>query len=306
VGGTGGASLGVVIRVGRLVDDGFDPLIGRGGPVARAHSVQELGYACALPSGIPAGANVTSVRAAPQLYGLGLVDEISDDTIRQGAAAEAEAVRGRTNFGIASSGQQAVGRFGWKADTADLQMFVAGALRTEQGVTNPLAPEDMVPTLPAGASPCAGQSTTPKDDGRRVQALSAFVASLPAPLRGDSSDPAIAHGADLFEQTGCAACHTPAMQSAAGPVPLYSDLLLHDMGSDLDDGVVEGNARGTDWRTTPLWGLGQRTRYLHDGRARTLPAAINAHGGQAAAAVAAFRALDPDEHAALLAFLASL
>jgi CxxC motif-containing protein (DUF1111 family) len=216
VGGTGGADLGVVLRVGRLVDGSFDPLVGQGGPVSRAHSIQELGYTCALQSGIPAGANVTSVRAAPQLYRLGPIDQISDDTILQGAATEPEAVRGRPNIGTNSAGQQAIGRFGWKADTVDLQMFVAGALRTEEGVTNPFATEDMLPALPAGASPCAGQSATPKDDGRRVQAISAFVASLPAPARGDISDPTVMRGADLFQQTGCAAARIGGRRRSGG------------------------------------------------------------------------------------------
>jgi CxxC motif-containing protein (DUF1111 family) len=89
-------------------------------------------------------------------------------------------------------------------------------------------------------------------------------------------------------------------------VPLYSDLLLHDMGGTLDDGVVQGQASGHDWRTAPLWGLGQRTRFLHDGRARSLEAAIVGHGGEVAPTVARYRALSADDRAALLAFLATL
>jgi CxxC motif-containing protein (DUF1111 family) len=150
---------------------------------------------------------------------------------------------------------------------------------------------------------CAGQSAGPKDDGTRVKALSAFVASLPAPTSAIDGQP---DGQRLFENLGCSTCHTPNLEAPAGAVPLYSDLLLHDMGPDLDDGVVQAQARGQDWRTTPLWGLGQRQRYLHDGRARTLPEAIAAHGGQAAAAASAFRALGPEDRSALLAFLGSL
>jgi CxxC motif-containing protein (DUF1111 family) len=275
-------------------------MIGRGGPVARAHSVRELGYPCALAAGIPAGANVTSVRAAPQLFGLGLVDVILDGTIVAGAAAEPDAVRGRANLVDASDGELRVGRFGWKADTPQLHDFVAGALRTELGITNPLAPDALLPPSPMF---CAGQSAGPKDDGTRVKALSAFVASLPAPTSAIDGQ---ADGQRLFENLGCSSCHTPSLEAPAGAVPLYSDLLLHDMGPDLDDGVVQAQARGQDWRTTPLWGLGQRQRYLHDGRARTLPDAITAHGGQAAAAASAFRALGPEDRSALLAFLGSL
>ena len=80
----------------------------------------------------------------------------------------------------------------------------------------------------------------------------------------------------MFEATGCGACHTPTLTSAAGDVPLYSDLLLHDMGPALSDNVIQGSATGTDWRTTPLWGLGARTRFLHDGRAASLREAVMA------------------------------
>jgi CxxC motif-containing protein (DUF1111 family) len=96
------------------------------------------------------------------------------------------------------------------------------------------------------------------------------------------------------------------LQAPSGPIPLYSDLLLHDMGPDLEDGVVQAQAQGADWRTTPLWGLGERTRYLHDGRARTLQGAIQAHGGEAATAATNFRALTPADREALLAFLSAL
>jgi CxxC motif-containing protein (DUF1111 family) len=80
---------------------------------------------------------------------------------------------------------------------------------------------------------------------------------------------------------GCAKCHVPALAGVNGDVLLYSDLLLHDMGPALDDKIVQGNATGADWRTTPLVGLAARRRYLHDGRAATLRDAILAHGGEA-------------------------
>src|SRR5262249_15035826 len=123
---------------------------------------------------------------------------------------------------------------------------------------------------------------------------------------GPSPAAAAAPGGATFAAIGCAACHTPALAADERVVPLYSDLLVHDLGPSLDDGVVQGAASGRDWRTTPLWGLGARNRFLHDGRARTLPAAIQAHEGQADPAVQRFRALTPDERTGLLEFLASL
>ncbi len=110
----------------------------------------------------------------------------------------------------------------------------------------------------------------------------------------------------VFKQTGCASCHVPALQSGTGDVPLYSDLLLHDMGPALDDAVVQGSAGGRHWRTTPLWGLSDRTRFLHDGRADSLEAAILAHGGEADAARQRFRSLPSDQLRSLLEFLGTL
>ena len=114
----------------------------------------------------------------------------------------------------------------------------------------------------------------------------------------------------LFTAVGCAACHRPTMPDAAGaPVRAFTDLLLHDMGAGLDDGVGEPGVAATEWRTAPLVDLGLRDgsrRYLHDGRAVTIDAAIAAHGGEAAAARARYRALTPADRAPLLRFIEGL
>lgn len=302
-GGAGPGGLAIALRVGRLADGGFDSLEGRGGPVARSHSVAELGLSCALPAGIPPQANVTSVRNAPSLFGLGLIDAIPDEVIAAGAVPFAGGVHGRPNLVPDATGQPRVGRFGWKADVATLELFVAGAFRNELGLTNPLAPTDFSVT-PDGAARCPGENENPEDDGTVVHATVAYVASLVAPaIRADA--PA-SYGAALFRTTGCAACHTASLRAGPTEVPLYSDLLLHDMGPSLDDGVVQGEASGRDWRTTPLWGLSQRQRFLHDGRARTILAAIRAHGGEAEHAARTFADLTADAREALLTFLASL
>jgi len=112
-------------------------------------------------------------------------------------------------------------------------------------------------------------------------------------------------GAALFESTGCSNCHSP---SLAGPgarqmVQLYSDLLLHDMGPGLADQMRQGSALGNEWRTTPLWKLSERGKFLHDGRAMTITDAIMAHGGQAQTARDQFVALDSASKRDLLAFL---
>jgi CxxC motif-containing protein (DUF1111 family) len=304
VGGMGQGSTGTVLRVGSLTANGFDPLDGHGGPLARARSVAEFGISCPLVPGIPPDANVTSVRNAPQLFGLGLIETIPDVAI----LAEAERqeaggrVRGLPHRVADTAGQERIGRFGWKAQMARLEEFVGDALRTELGITNPLAPQDFV--SPPDESSCGATGPGPEDDGRLVHALSAYIMTLEAPIgRAQHTQPS---GAEIFRQMGCAECHTPSLPGPGGSVPLYSDLLLHDVGPALDDAVVQGQATGRHWRTTPLWGLRMRTRFLHDARAETLSVAITVHGGEAAAHAARFRTLTETEREALLAFLGDL
>jgi CxxC motif-containing protein (DUF1111 family) len=272
-------------------------MVGRGGPFAHAHAISELGVACERTPGIPAGANVTSVRNAPPLFGSGLIDAIPDDVIRAGAVPRGDGVRGTPNLVRGPDRRKRVGRFGWKADTATLEQFVAEALRGELGVTSPLAPA--IPLPLETSTRCPGASPDPEAEEDVVAALTAYVAALPAP-RPRRSHPA---GAAIFKETGCAACHVPTLTAGRREVPLYSDLLLHDMGRTLDDQFVQGSAGGRDWRTAPLWGLADRTRYLHDGRATSLEAAIRAHEGEAAAATRRFRALSPEQRRSLMEFL---
>lgn len=113
-------------------------------------------------------------------------------------------------------------------------------------------------------------------------------------------------GGRLFAQAGCAKCHVPALQGRHGEVPVFSDLLLHDMGPALDDKIVQGEAEGADWRTSPLVGLRLRQRYLHDGRATTLREAILAHGGEAEVVRERYFALSESEQDAVIRFLGTL
>ena len=302
-GSMGGNGLATVLRVGRLHHTGFDPLMGQGGPIVRAHSVAELGQPCGLALGIPAGVNMTSIRNTPPLFGSGLIDALPDDVLLAGAVPRSHGVHGRPHLIRDAQGRQRVGRFGWKADTATLLQFVADAFRNELGITNPWAPMDLIPVAHRQRQRCAGEANPPEDDGTVVVAVAAYLVSLPPPPTASASLPA---GAQLFTAIGCAACHTPSLPLGDRQVSLYSDLLLHNLGPDLDDKVIQGQAAGPDWRTTPLWGLGTRPRLLHDGRARTLAAAIIAHGGEAASAIRHFRALSSAERDTLLAFLRSL
>jgi uncharacterized integral membrane protein (TIGR00698 family) len=137
-------------------------------------------------------------------------------------------------------------------------------------------------------------------------ALTALFAGTPPAAAQASDDPRTLPGARLFEQVGCAKCHVPSLRGTHGPVTLYSDLLLHDMGPALDDKIVQGDASGADWRTTPLVGLATHDRYLHDGRALTLRDAVLAHGGEAQVVRDRFFELSEAEQAQVLGFLLSL
>ncbi len=302
LGDVGRRGLATVLRVGQLSTGRFDPMIGRGGPFARTHSVSELGTSCMASPGIPAGADVTSVRDAPALFGSGLIDQISDRRIRAGAVRKPDGVHGRVNLVRGADGRVRVGRFGWKADTPTLAQFVAEAFRNELGLTNPAAPAFDAAGAQSPGGAC-GQQSRAADLGREeVAAVVGFVASLPAPapFPGDHA------GEEVFRATGCEACHVASLRTSTRAVPLYSDLLMHDMGPLLDDRIDQFSATGREWRTAPLWGVSRRTRHLHDGRAQSLQAAILAHGGEARRARQRFRALPAADRARLVAFLKSL
>ena len=117
---------------------------------------------------------------------------------------------------------------------------------------------------------------------------------------------ALESGAKIFGDVGCGKCHAPYLHGNRGEVKIYSDLLLHDMGPALDDQIVQGDAGGADWRTTPLVGLGTHARYLHDGRAETLRDAILAHGGEAEIVRQRFFDLDESEQQQVMVFLGTL
>jgi CxxC motif-containing protein (DUF1111 family) len=170
------------------------------------------------------------------------------------------------------------------------------AFRDEIGSTNPLAPVDLV-------RGCGASILRPEADAAPLTSLVAFLNTIDPP----ASTPACraSAGADLFEAIGCATCHRPFLPGpgSGASVFLYSDLLLHDMGSALADGFEQGSASGSEFRTAPLWRVADRAHFLHDGRAHTIPEAIGFHGGQAAGAAASFGSLNSSDRQSLLDFL---
>jgi len=221
---------------------------------------------------------------APPLYGIGLVERIPDDAIR---AACGTGHPDRAKFQGASP-RNAVARFGVKPFLGTVPDFIGAALLSESSVTSGIE----------GATDDDGFAD-PEVDARFVETLAAFLRGLEPPARAGTD----AAGERAFQSFGCATCHVPDMPPA---VNVFSDFCVHRMGEGLADGIFDHEARGDEFRTTPLWGVRLKTAYLHDGRAATLEDAVRAHGGEASDAVRAFESAAEDQRAALVRFLRTL
>jgi CxxC motif-containing protein (DUF1111 family) len=228
------------------------------------------------------------------LRGTALIDFVQDRDVIAAQAAQPAEVRGKINR--LADGR--MGRFGWKAQIPTLVEFMGAAFTDEMGVTNPLVPRDEV-------RGCGAILFAPEIDAVPIQAVTAFMGNLD-PAVPDATSCLGAPGAAVFAGAGCASCHTPSFPGPGRTINLYSDLMVHDMGPTMDDQITAGIAAGSEWRTMPLWRVSERVHFLHDGRAETIEAAIQAHGGQGATAAAAFDALDAAAKQALLDFLGCL
>jgi CxxC motif-containing protein (DUF1111 family) len=313
----GGTNQRLETRYGRrLPDGGFDPLTSKGGTLLHDHGIGPVPGFTFGPEVIPPEANVVAARRTQPVFGLGLVDATPDSVFQALAdsqARQAPAIAGRaamvTDLG---TGGLAVGRFGWKANVPTLFQFSGDAALNEMGITSPQFPDELCPQGDCSVLAFNPQPTLNDPDGRDIERFTAFMLFLgppPAPvLAGD-----VKRGSELFAMIGCAICHVPTLVTGPNASRAldrvayhpYSDFLLHDMGA-LGDGIDQGDARGPEMRTQPLWGLRAQTRLMHDGRAVTVPAAIAAHDGQGAGARDRFIALNEVDRAALLAFLAAL
>lgn len=262
-----------------------------------------------------------SLIAAPHLIGLGLLEAVPDAAILAAADPsdrDGDGISGRPNVVWSPVlGRSTLGRFGWKANRATVADQVAFAFLEDMGITSPLYPNE---NCPEPQTRCADTPTGggPEIGADRLGSVVLYAQTLAVPARRRVTE--VQRGEALFTELGCAACHTPSLETGRHEIATlsgqtiypYTDLLLHDMGPDLADERVAGLAAGSEWRTAPLWGIGlvQRVNaqagFLHDGRAATLDDAIRWHGGEAAAARAAYTTLDAEQRAQVIAFLASL
>jgi len=273
----------------------------------------------------PVGA-VTSLRVGPPVFARGYIEAISDSEIVRVESEQAAGgvVSGRINrvtyasqanpdtrFNRHQPGDTGlIGRFGLKARIATVDEFAADAFQGDMGLTSPLRPDELPNPDGLTDDQRLGVDVTADD----VNVTADYVRTLALPKRPAPD----AAGAALFAQVGCATCHVPSLRTAADyPIalladidaPVYSDVLLHDMGAELADGIADGDASGSEWRTAPLVGMRFFRSFLHDGRAKTLRDAVVAHGGpgsEASVAAAAFQALSAADQQRLLDFVAGL
>jgi hypothetical protein len=310
----GGSNQRLETRFGKRNTDGtFDPLLSLGGPLLQDQAIGVVNGVNWSPEKVPPEANVVAQRRTTPLFGLGLVDATADATFVAIAAwqsAHDPAAAGRPAM-VPEVGAAAlrVGRFGWKAGQPTLLQFNADAFLNEMGITNPVFPDE---NCPQGNCPALAQNPSPgvnDPDGSALAQADDFVRFLGPPPRGAPPG----SGGATFAAIGCSFCHVQTLVTARNASAAFdrvayhpfSDFLLHDMGS-LGDGIDQGDAKGTEMRTQPLWGVSKQTRLLHDGRARTIADAILAHDGQGRPARDRFAALSESERRALLDFLDTL
>ncbi|MCG5053582.1 MAG: hypothetical protein KA712_11530 [Myxococcales bacterium] len=328
VGGSAGRYRNFLLVAQRLSDDSYTPL--------GINGVQDhytLGPGGRVPS--QPAINVSALRSPIPMFGVGLIAELPEDAIVRHADesdADGDGISGRPNFD-----RGFVGRFGRKSQTVSIEGFIRGPLMNHLGITSVPLSEAARAELPVAsprfsrsamaltvqgpgaldvhvlAQAAAPDQPTVDADGVPDPELSeqdlfdlvSFSMLLAAP-EPDPPTPASEAGRAIFARLGCPACHVPSLRGPRGELPLYSDLLLHDMGPELADGIQMGIATGREFRTQPLWGVAAGAPYLHDGRADTLDEAVRAHGGEAARAQEAYVALAPADRALLEAFLLSL
>ncbi len=247
-------------------------------------------------------ADVFEQRQTPSILGAGAIEYISDDVIlanEDPLDRDGDGVRGVARR-LTIGGATEIGRFGWKAQVPRLADFVRDALGGELGLTTADDGRGFALLADGDARP------DPEVEEVDVIDMAFFLGLLAPPRRTGSLAPNVLMGELLFERVGCAKCHVPELQGVSGPVPLFSDLLLHRVWPADFRGMSEPGAGSGVYRTPPLWGVRTTAPYLHDGRASSLRAAIHAHDGEAFPARRAFEALPPGDAAAVIGFLEDL
>jgi len=301
------------------VDATGNKFLAQGGPQLQNRALP--GY---KPETIPEGATYSKF-TPPAVTGLGYLQYVTDaDIIAMSDPTDAnnDGISGVPNWmsledylipspnAIEQNGKY-IHRFGKKAAAYDLLHQTVVAYTQDMGITSIFDPIDVY----------SGLSIDPEVSKQTVRNVVAYLNTLKAPIQRNKDDIRVINGKSTFMKLNCGACHKPELKTGYSPIESlsyktfhpYTDLLLHDMGPELDDGYTEGSALTSEWRTAPLWGLGlspdsQGGEYflMHDGRAKSIEEAILMHGGEAENSKIQYQALSYSEQADLIKFLESL
>jgi len=301
------------------VDSTGNHFLHLGGPQLQNRAIYNY-----TPETIPAGATFSKF-TPPANTGLGFLDAVTDADIIALADpndSNGDGISGRPNWIFITSylnpransvtqGGKYIGRFGKKAAAYDLLHQTVNAYNQDMGIASTYEPYDTY----------NGLIIDPEVTNQTVLDVVGYLKTLKAPIQRNQDDPDVIAGKNIFLQTSCGKCHIPQMTTGVSSIAAlsnkiffpYTDLLLHDMGTQLDDGYTEGTAFPSEWRTPPLWGLGlsknsQGGQYflLHDGRARSIEGAILLHGGEAQQSKINYEQLSAADKAKLVKFLESL
>ncbi len=277
-----------------------------------------------MPEQIPADATFSKF-TPPAVTGLGFLTYVSDADILDLADpddTDGDGISGVPNWintpsyiiphsnAIAQNGKY-IGRFGKKAAVYNLLHQTVNAYNQDMGITSLFEPLDVF----------TGLEIDPEVSTQTVNDVVFYLHTLKAPIQRNQNDTEVMLGKNIFNQINCAGCHKPVLTTGYSPIESlsykefypYTDLLLHDMGSGLDDAYTEGNAKTSEWKTPPLWGLGLSPNsqggqfyLLHDGRARSIEEAILMHGGEATNSKTQYENLSTTDKESLIKFLNSL
>jgi hypothetical protein len=285
---------------------------------------------------LPKSENVRGYRLTLNILGDGFVEAVSDSTLTALAQSQSQSTNGVIHGEsvlvplLEAPGQTAVGRFGWKDQTASLLSFAGQAYVDEMGITNRLVPADVTTVCDVVSDPEDTPSLTPDPvTGAQLANVDRFArfmraAKAPPPDAIAMATADVKAGQILFTSIGCSVCHVPTLVTADAGTAVdggayivpeaightqfhpYGDFLLHNIGTG--DGIVQSGGQETrkKMRTAALWGLRARSRYMHDGQSLSISAAILRHAGEAAAVINSYRALSADKKAQLIAFLRAL
>jgi CxxC motif-containing protein (DUF1111 family) len=272
-----------------------------------------------------------SFRIPTPVFGAGLIENISEDTLMANLAASTSRQLGIAGVFNRSGNDGTITRFGWKAQNKSLLIFAGEAYNVEMGITNELFPTERgYPPAPIPGTCLVNptpedrtifEATTPVGVSSDIDAFAEFMRFLDQPLpacTGTGCSAQIQSGSATFRTIGCSNCHTPSMTTSTSETApglsqvqanLFSDLALHHMGIGLADGITQGNAGPDQFRTAPLWGLGQRVFFMHDGRTSNLVQAIHEHaslGSESNQVIVNFDLLPLANKQNLILFLRSL